>query len=150
MPFSRKFDVVVVYSTDRLGRSVKPCLDILESLKAHRTDFISIKLTSRDSGNASTRLGAKGLVELVTSVWLPASYSGERGSTKSSLMVEGSHVSHKGGPAAFHSCSTSLANSLAVAGWRFAHAVSLHRAKGSQDVRCRQVDDSEKLLICGD
>ena len=40
--FARKFDVVV-YSIDRLGRSLKHCLDILESLKAHRTDFISIK-----------------------------------------------------------------------------------------------------------
>jgi len=28
---------------DRLGRSLKHCLEILESLKAHHTDFISIK-----------------------------------------------------------------------------------------------------------
>jgi len=41
--FARKFDTVVVYSIDRLGRSLKHCLDILESLKMHRTDFISIK-----------------------------------------------------------------------------------------------------------
>lgn len=41
--FARKFDAVVVYSIDRLGRSLKHCLDILESLKAHRTDFISIR-----------------------------------------------------------------------------------------------------------
>lgn len=41
--FARKFDTVVVYSIDRLGRSLKHCLDILESLKAHRSDFISIK-----------------------------------------------------------------------------------------------------------
>lgn len=41
--FARKFDAVVVYSVDRLGRSLKHCLDILESLKNHRTDFISIK-----------------------------------------------------------------------------------------------------------
>lgn len=41
--FSRKFDTVIVFSIDRLGRSLKHCLDILESLKAHHTDFISIK-----------------------------------------------------------------------------------------------------------
>lgn len=41
--FARKFDAVVVYSIDRIGRSLKHCLDILESLKAHRTDFISIR-----------------------------------------------------------------------------------------------------------
>lgn len=41
--FARKFDAVVVYSIDRLGRSLKHCLDILESLKIHRVDFISIK-----------------------------------------------------------------------------------------------------------
>ena len=41
--FARKFDTVVVYSIDRLGRSLKHCLEILESLKTHRTDFISIK-----------------------------------------------------------------------------------------------------------
>ena len=41
--FARKFDAVVVYSIDRLGRSLKHCLDILETLKSHRTDFISLK-----------------------------------------------------------------------------------------------------------
>jgi DNA invertase Pin-like site-specific DNA recombinase len=41
--FARKFDVVVVYSIDRLGRSLKHCLEILESLKANHTDFISMK-----------------------------------------------------------------------------------------------------------
>jgi DNA invertase Pin-like site-specific DNA recombinase len=41
--FARKFDTVVVYSIDRLGRSLKNCLDILETLKSHRCDFISIK-----------------------------------------------------------------------------------------------------------
>ena len=41
--FTRKFDTVVVYSIDRLGRSLKHCLEILESLKSHRCDFISIK-----------------------------------------------------------------------------------------------------------
>ena len=41
--FARKFDGVVVYSIDRLGRSLKHCLEILESLKIHRCDFISLK-----------------------------------------------------------------------------------------------------------
>ena len=41
--FTRKFDTVVVYSIDRLGRSLKHCLDILETLKEHRCDFVSIK-----------------------------------------------------------------------------------------------------------
>jgi DNA invertase Pin-like site-specific DNA recombinase len=41
--FARKFDTVVVYSIDRLGRSLKHCLEILETLKNHHTDFISIK-----------------------------------------------------------------------------------------------------------
>lgn len=41
--FARKFDTVVVFSIDRVGRSLKHCLDILESLKAHHCDFISIK-----------------------------------------------------------------------------------------------------------
>ena len=41
--FARKFDTVVVYSIDRLGRSLKHCLDILETLKSHRCDFISIR-----------------------------------------------------------------------------------------------------------
>lgn len=41
--FLKRFDTVVVYSIDRLGRSLKHCLEILETLKAHRCDFISIK-----------------------------------------------------------------------------------------------------------
>ena len=41
--FLRKFDAVLVYSIDRLGRSLKHCLDILDTLKSHHTDFISIK-----------------------------------------------------------------------------------------------------------
>lgn len=41
--FARKFDAVIVYSIDRLGRSLKHCLEILETLKNHRTDFISLK-----------------------------------------------------------------------------------------------------------
>ncbi|MGH7184249.1 MAG: recombinase family protein [Nitrospiraceae bacterium] len=41
--FARKFDTVIVYSIDRLGRSLKHCLEILETLKSHRCDFVSIK-----------------------------------------------------------------------------------------------------------
>jgi len=41
--FARKFAAVVVYSIDRLGRSLKHCLEILETLKSHRIDFISIQ-----------------------------------------------------------------------------------------------------------
>lgn len=41
--FARRFEGVVVYSIDRLGRSLKHCLDILESLKTHHCDFISLK-----------------------------------------------------------------------------------------------------------
>ena len=43
--FVRKFDTVVVFSIDRLGRSLKHCLGILETLKSHHCDFISIKQT---------------------------------------------------------------------------------------------------------
>jgi len=41
--FARKFEVVVVWSVDRLGRSLKHCLDILDTLRSHHSDFISIK-----------------------------------------------------------------------------------------------------------
>ena len=41
--FTRKFDTVIVFSIDRLGRSLKHCLEILETLKSHRCDFVSIK-----------------------------------------------------------------------------------------------------------
>lgn len=41
--FVRKFDTVVCFSIDRVGRSLKNCLEILETLKSHRCDFISIK-----------------------------------------------------------------------------------------------------------
>jgi DNA invertase Pin-like site-specific DNA recombinase len=40
--FSRKFSTVIVYSIDRLGRSLRHCLEILETLKSHRCDFVSI------------------------------------------------------------------------------------------------------------
>jgi len=40
--FSRKFSTIIVYSIDRLGRSLKHCLEILETLKSHHCDFVSI------------------------------------------------------------------------------------------------------------
>ena len=41
--FLKQFDTVIVYSIDRLGRSLKHCLEILDTLKSHRCDFVSIK-----------------------------------------------------------------------------------------------------------
>ena len=41
--FTKKFQTCIVHSVDRLGRSLKHCLEILKTLKAHRCDFISIK-----------------------------------------------------------------------------------------------------------
>ena len=41
--FARKFDTVVVYSIDRLGRSLAHCLDILDTLRERQVQFVSIK-----------------------------------------------------------------------------------------------------------
>jgi len=41
--FLKKFDAVVVYSIDRVGRSLKNCLDILETLKNYKITFISLQ-----------------------------------------------------------------------------------------------------------
>ncbi len=41
--FLKQFETVVVYSIDRLGRSLKHCLEILDTLKSHRCDFVSIQ-----------------------------------------------------------------------------------------------------------
>ena len=41
--FVRKFDTVVVYSIDRLGRSLAHCLDILDTLRERQVQFVSIK-----------------------------------------------------------------------------------------------------------
>lgn len=41
--FARKFEAVIVYSIDRIGRSLHNCLEILETLKNCHTDFISLK-----------------------------------------------------------------------------------------------------------
>jgi len=41
--FLKKCDAVVVYSIDRVGRSLKNCLEILEALKNHGVTFISLQ-----------------------------------------------------------------------------------------------------------
>ena len=41
--FLKKYDAVVVYSIDRVGRSLKNCLEILETLKNHGVTFISLQ-----------------------------------------------------------------------------------------------------------
>ncbi|MEY4526714.1 MAG: hypothetical protein RL768_433 [Nitrospirota bacterium] len=41
--FLKQCDAVVVYSIDRVGRSLKHCLEILETLKTHGVHFISLQ-----------------------------------------------------------------------------------------------------------
>jgi DNA invertase Pin-like site-specific DNA recombinase len=41
--FARKFDTVVVYSIDRLGRPLNHCLDILDTLRERQVQFVSIR-----------------------------------------------------------------------------------------------------------
>ena len=53
--FMRKFDTVVVYSIDRLGRSLKHCLDILDTLRERQVQFISIK-QQIDTGSSVGKL----------------------------------------------------------------------------------------------
>jgi len=53
--FTRKFDTVVVYSIDRLGRSLKHCLDILDTLRERQVQFISIK-QAIDTGSSVGKL----------------------------------------------------------------------------------------------
>lgn len=53
--FARKFDTVVVYSIDRLGRSLKHCLDILDTLRERQVQFVSIK-QAIDTGNSVGKL----------------------------------------------------------------------------------------------
>lgn len=40
--FVKKFTTTIVYSIDRLGRSLRHCLDILDTLKSYQCDFVSI------------------------------------------------------------------------------------------------------------
>ena len=53
--FARRFDTVVVYSIDRLGRSLKHCLDILDTLRERQVQFISIK-QQIDTGSSVGKL----------------------------------------------------------------------------------------------
>jgi len=53
--FGRKFDTVVVYSIDRLGRSLKHCLDILDTLRERQVQFVSIK-QAIDTGSSVGKL----------------------------------------------------------------------------------------------
>lgn len=41
--FVRTFDSVIVFSIDRLGRSLKHCLEILETLRERQVQFVSIR-----------------------------------------------------------------------------------------------------------
>ena len=41
--FAKKFSVVVCFSIDRLGRSLKNCIDILDTLRERQVDFVSLK-----------------------------------------------------------------------------------------------------------
>lgn len=53
--FTRKFSVVVVYSIDRVGRSLKHCLDILDTLRERQVQFCSIK-EQIDTGSSVGKL----------------------------------------------------------------------------------------------
>jgi len=53
--FLKKFDAVVVYSIDRVGRSLKNCLEILETLKNYKMTFISLQ-QQIDTASASGQL----------------------------------------------------------------------------------------------
>lgn len=53
--FARKFDTVIVFSIDRLGRSLKHCLDILDTLRERQVQFVSIK-QQIDTGSSVGKL----------------------------------------------------------------------------------------------
>jgi len=53
--FLKKYDAVVVYSIDRVGRSLKNCLEILECLKNYKITFISLQ-QSIDTSSATGQL----------------------------------------------------------------------------------------------
>ena len=53
--FARKFETVIVYSIDRLGRSLKHCLDILDTLRERQVQFVSIK-QQIDTGSSVGKL----------------------------------------------------------------------------------------------
>jgi len=41
--FAKRFSVVVCFSIDRLARSLKNCIDILDTLRERQVDFVSLK-----------------------------------------------------------------------------------------------------------
>jgi len=53
--FLKKYEAVVVYSIDRVGRSLKNCLEILETLKNYKITFISLQ-QQIDTSNATGQL----------------------------------------------------------------------------------------------
>jgi len=53
--FLKRFDACVVYSIDRVGRSLKNCLEILETLKNYKITFISLQ-QQIDTSSASGQL----------------------------------------------------------------------------------------------
>jgi len=53
--FARRFDTVIVFSIDRLGRSLKHCLDILDTLREQQVQFVSIK-QQIDTGSSVGKL----------------------------------------------------------------------------------------------
>ncbi len=53
--FLKRFDTVVVYSIDRLGRCLKHCLEILDTLRERQVQFISIK-QQIDTGSSVGKL----------------------------------------------------------------------------------------------
>ena len=52
---TRKIDTVMVYSIDRLSRSLKHCLDILDTLRGRQVQFVSIK-QQIDTGSSVGKL----------------------------------------------------------------------------------------------
>jgi putative DNA-invertase from lambdoid prophage Rac len=53
----RRFDAVLVWKLDRFGRSVKNCLDGIESLRAHGVRFLAVSQSiDTDESNPTARL----------------------------------------------------------------------------------------------
>ena len=53
----RRFDAVLVWKLDRFGRSVRTCLDGIESLRAHGIRFLAVSQSiDTDESNPTSRL----------------------------------------------------------------------------------------------
>jgi putative DNA-invertase from lambdoid prophage Rac len=53
----RRFDAVLVWKLDRFGRSVRNCLDGIESLRAHGVRFLAVSQSiDTDESNPTARL----------------------------------------------------------------------------------------------